>query len=97
MWHIQHPEGPREINELHVPVGVPIKLTMTSEDVIHDFFIPAFRVKKDVIPGPLYLDLVSGHEDRDVSLVLRAVLRHGPLRNDRLGVRDDADGLRGIG
>ena len=51
MWHLQHPEGPREINELHIPVGVPVKLTMTSEDVIHDFYIPAFRVKKDVIPG----------------------------------------------
>jgi cytochrome c oxidase subunit II len=51
MWHIQHPEGVREINELHVPVGVPVELTMTSEDVIHDFYIPAFRVKKDVIPG----------------------------------------------
>jgi cytochrome c oxidase subunit 2 len=51
MWHIQHPEGVREINELHVPLGVPVQLTMTSEDVIHDFYIPAFRVKKDVIPG----------------------------------------------
>src|ERR1700683_735818 len=51
MWHIQHPEGVREINELHVPLGVPVELTMTSEDVIHDFYIPAFRVKKDVIPG----------------------------------------------
>jgi cytochrome c oxidase subunit 2 len=51
MWHIQHPEGPREINELHVPVGVPVQLTMTSQDVIHDFYIPAFRVKKDVLPG----------------------------------------------
>jgi cytochrome c oxidase subunit II len=51
MWHLQHPEGPREINELHVPVGVPVKLTMTSQDVIHDFYIPAFRVKKDVLPG----------------------------------------------
>jgi cytochrome c oxidase subunit II len=51
MWHIQHPEGPREINELHVPVGEPVKLTMTSQDVIHDFYIPAFRVKKDVLPG----------------------------------------------
>src|SRR5579885_1866566 len=50
MWHLQHPEGPREINELHVPVGVPIQLTMTSEDVIHDFYIPAFRIKKDVLP-----------------------------------------------
>ncbi len=51
MWKVQHPEGQREINELHVPVGRPVKLTITSEDVIHDFFIPAFRVKKDAIPG----------------------------------------------
>lgn len=51
MWHLQHPEGPREINELHVPVGVPVKLTITSEDVIHDFSIPAFRIKKDALPG----------------------------------------------
>ncbi|GMU93668.1 MAG: cytochrome c oxidase subunit 2 [Candidatus Hydrogenedentota bacterium] len=51
MWKIQHPNGKREINELHVPTGVPIKLTMTSEDTIHSFFVPAFRVKKDVLPG----------------------------------------------
>jgi cytochrome c oxidase subunit 2 len=51
MWKLQHLEGRREINELHVPVGQPIKLTMTSEDVIHSFFVPAFRMKADVIPG----------------------------------------------
>ncbi|MGA8023868.1 MAG: cytochrome c oxidase subunit II [Candidatus Acidiferrales bacterium] len=51
MWHIQHPEGVREINELHVPVNVPISITLTSDDVIHDFYIPAFRVKKDAVPG----------------------------------------------
>ena len=51
MWKIQHPEGNREINELHVPVGRPIKLTLTSEDVIHSFFLPAFRIKTDVLPG----------------------------------------------
>jgi cytochrome c oxidase subunit II len=51
MWKIQHPEGRREINELHVPLGRDIKLTMTSQDVIHDFSIPAFRVKQDVVPG----------------------------------------------
>jgi len=51
MWKIQHPQGPREINELHIPVGRAVKLTMTSEDVIHSFYIPAFRVKKDVVPG----------------------------------------------
>jgi cytochrome c oxidase subunit 2 len=51
MWKIQHPEGQREINELHVPVDQPVKLTLTSEDVIHDLFVPAFRVKVDVLPG----------------------------------------------
>jgi cytochrome c oxidase subunit II len=51
MWKFQHPEGPREINELHVPVGHPVKMTMTSQDVIHSFFVPAFRVKMDVVPG----------------------------------------------
>jgi cytochrome c oxidase subunit 2 len=51
MWKTQHPEGHREINELHVPVGQAVKLTMTTEDVIHSFFIPAFRIKKDVVPG----------------------------------------------
>jgi len=51
MWKFQHPEGQREINSLHIPVGERIKLTMTSEDVIHSFFVPAFRVKRDVLPG----------------------------------------------
>jgi cytochrome c oxidase subunit II len=51
MWKFQHPDGQREINELHVPVGRPVKLTMASEDVIHSFFVPAFRVKHDVVPG----------------------------------------------
>lgn len=51
MWKFQHPTGPREINELHVPVGVPVKLLMTSEDVIHSLYVPAFRVKTDVVPG----------------------------------------------
>lgn len=51
MWKIQHETGQREINELHVPVGRKIKLTMTTEDVIHDFFVPAFRTKADVVPG----------------------------------------------
>ena len=51
MWKIQHADGQREINELHVPTGRPVRLTMTSEDVIHDFFVPAFRMKQDVVPG----------------------------------------------
>ncbi|HEX3837698.1 MAG TPA: cytochrome c oxidase subunit II [Steroidobacteraceae bacterium] len=51
MWKAQHPGGQREINTLHVPLGVPIRLTMTSQDVIHSFYVPAFRVKQDVLPG----------------------------------------------
>jgi len=51
MWKIRHPTGQSEINTLHVPVGQEILLTMISEDVIHSFFVPAFRVKKDVLPG----------------------------------------------
>ena len=51
MWKLEHAEGQREINELHVPVGRDVKLIMTSQDVIHSFFIPAFRVKQDVLPG----------------------------------------------
>jgi len=54
MWKIQQPNGLKEINELHVPVGRNIRLIMASEDVIHDFFVPAFRVKMDVIPGQHY-------------------------------------------
>ncbi len=51
MWKFQHPEGPSEINELHLPVGHRVRLTMVSQDVIHSFFVPAFRVKMDVLPG----------------------------------------------
>ncbi len=51
MWKLQHSTGQREINELHVPVGRKVKLTMTTEDVLHDFSVPAFRTKMDVVPG----------------------------------------------
>ncbi len=51
MWKFQHLDGQREINELHIPVGRDVRLIATSEDVIHDIFVPAFRVKADVIPG----------------------------------------------
>jgi cytochrome c oxidase subunit 2 len=51
MWKFQHTTGQREINELHIPVGRKVKLTMTTEDTIHSFFVPAFRTKADVVPG----------------------------------------------
>jgi cytochrome c oxidase subunit 2 len=51
MWKVQHPGGRREVNELHLPVGRPVRITLISEDVIHDFAVPAFRSKIDVLPG----------------------------------------------
>jgi len=53
MWKVQHPEGVREINELHVPIGRPVRITLGSEDVLHDYSLPAFRVKMDAVPGKL--------------------------------------------
>jgi cytochrome c oxidase subunit 2 len=51
MWKVQHLGGQREINELHIPLGPAVRLIMASEDVIHSFFVPAFRIKHDVVPG----------------------------------------------
>jgi cytochrome c oxidase subunit 2 len=51
MWRLQQPDGRKEINELHVPVNRNVRLIMASEDVIHDFSVPSFRVKMDVVPG----------------------------------------------
>lgn len=51
MWKFQNPDGKREVNELHVPVGRAIRILMTSQDVIHDLYIPAFRIKSDILPG----------------------------------------------
>ena len=53
MWKVQHPNGVREINQMHVPIDRAVRLTMGSEDVLHDYSIPAFRVKMDVVPGRL--------------------------------------------
>jgi cytochrome c oxidase subunit 2 len=53
MWKVQHMDGQREINELHIPIGRPVKLVMGTEDVIHSFYVPAFRTKFDVVPGKL--------------------------------------------
>jgi cytochrome c oxidase subunit 2 len=51
MWKVEHPGGQREIDELHIPVGRPVRLILASQDVIHSFYVPAFRVKQDVVPG----------------------------------------------
>ncbi|MGX2040423.1 cytochrome c oxidase subunit II [Methylocaldum sp. MU1018] len=51
MWKFEHRNGQREIDELHVPLGVPVKVVLASQDVIHSFFVPAFRIKQDAVPG----------------------------------------------
>jgi cytochrome c oxidase subunit II len=51
MWELRHPEGKKEINQLHLPLGRAVRLTMTSQDVIHSFYVPVFRLKQDVLPG----------------------------------------------
>lgn len=51
MWDIHQPNGRREFDELHVPIHTPVRLLLTSEDVIHSFYVPAFRLKQDVVPG----------------------------------------------
>ena len=96
MWKVQHPEGQLEIDELHIPVGRPVKLTMTSQDVIHDFFVPAFRVKKDVLPGRYTTALVRGDRARGISFVLLAILRHPTFFNDRPDCRDASDRVPGM-
>ena len=96
MWKVQHPEGVREINELHVPIDRNIRLTMGSEDVLHDFSIPAFRVKMDVVPGKLTTMWFRATEAGHLSPVLRRILRHEALGDDRPGHRDDAAGLRSV-
>ena len=51
MWKIEHANGRREINEMHLPVGRPVKLVIATEDVIHSFYLPEFRMKQDAVPG----------------------------------------------
>ena len=51
MWKVQHPGGQREIDEVHVPVGKIVRLVIASQDVVHSFFVPAFRIKRDAVPG----------------------------------------------
>ena len=69
-------DGPNAIGTLHVPADRPVRLLMTSRDVIHSFFVPDFRIKQDVLPGPLHRDLVRGDQAGPLPDPLRRVLRH---------------------
>ena len=83
MWKIQHPEGKREIDELHVPVGRNVRLTMTSQDVIHSFFLPAFRVKQDVVPGRYTTEWFRANKIGSYHLFFFRILRHVAFAHDR--------------
>ena len=85
MWKFQHLDGQREINELHVPVGRAVKLIMTSEDVIHDFFVPAFRVKADVHARPLHATSGSRRPSRAAITCSAPSTAARATRDDRRG------------
>ena len=79
MWYLQHPGGPARDQRAARPRGPAVKLTMTSQDVIHSFFVPAFRIKQDVVPGRYTMIWFRPHQGGPVSPVLRRVLRHEPF------------------
>ena len=96
MWKFQHEEGQREINELHVPVGRDVRMIMTSQDAIHSFYVPAFRIKQDVLPGRYTTAWFHATKAWNLSPVLRRVLRDHALRDDWRYRRDGARAISGV-
>jgi cytochrome c oxidase subunit 2 len=104
MWKIQHPEGKREINQLHVPVNQPVRLIITSEDVLHSFYLPVFRVKRDAVPGryqTMWFEATKTGEfhlfcaeycGTEHSLMIGSVIVMAPDEYDRWLQTDDQDG-----
>ena len=75
VWQFEYPDGTRTLNDIHVPVNTNVRLVMTSEDVIHSFYIPSMRVKMDVLPNR-YTDLwFQADEARRAAGILRRILR----------------------
>ena len=89
MWKAEHPEGQREINALHLPVNRPVQLRMTSEDVIHDFGLPDFRIKHDVLPGRYETMNFTPTKTGTLHALLQPVLRHRPRQHGRPGDRHE--------
>ena len=82
LWQFEYPDGSRTINDIHVPVNKPVKFTMTSEDVLHDFFVPDMRVKHDIIPGRYTQIWFTPNRARPAQFHLRRILRQGSLRHE---------------
>ncbi len=97
MWKAEHPGGQHEIDALHIPINRPVQLTMISQDVFHSFSIPAFRVKREVIPGRYSTVWFEATEAGNLPSVLHSILRHEPLGDDRRHCCDDAGRLPGMG
>ena len=87
MWKFAYPDGRSSMDVLTVPVGKPVKLVMTSRDVIHSFYVPAFRMKQDVVPGRYYTAWFEANEPGHLRDRLRRVLRREPLADARRGAR----------
>ncbi len=96
MWKFQHLDGKSEINELHVPVGRPVKVTFTSEDVLHSLYIPAFRIKADAIPGRYSSIWFNATKTGEFHIFCAEYCGTQPLRDDRQGHRDGAGRLSGV-
>ena len=94
MWKLQQPDGRKEINELHVPVNRNVRLIMASEDVIHDFSVPAFPREDGRGARALQHHVVPADQAGAVSLFLLAVLRHESRGDGRLGHGDGAGRIR---
>ena len=96
MWKFQHREGQREINELHVPVNTPVRMIITSEDVLHDLYFPAFRVKTDAIPGRYTQVWFNATQVGTFHIFCAEYLRHEALGHDRQGPRAAAGRVPGV-
>jgi hypothetical protein len=95
-WSIKHPNHSEPVNnEIWVPLGRRCKFVMSSADVLHSFFLPAMRVKRDVLPGRYQIGLVRGDEDGNLPPVLRRVLRRRPLEDGRRDPRGRGRRVRG--
>ena len=96
MWKLQHEEGQREINELHVPVGRDVKLIMTSQDVIHSFYVPAFRIKQDVLPGRYTTAWFHPTKAGTYHLFCAEYCGIAALRHDRTSCGDGTGAISGL-
>jgi cytochrome c oxidase subunit II len=96
MWKVQHPAGVREINQMHVPIGRNVRIFLGSEDVLHDYSIPAFRVKMDAVPGKITTMWFKATQAGTYHIFCAEYCGHQAQRDDRRSDCDGAAGLRSL-